>query len=333
MQVLLSLSDNPEVRLLQTEHEAEKNSTGKRASELQEMVKTAELRGPHEQGMLDAALDGSIHTARNLGQIAAYFFQTGAASEAADFYMQAKSIFDAVLGASHPRTQQWQQDLFFLINAPAIQKITAAAAAEETEDAEQTAHEWWMQNLPMDIAIQSSSVEEGDESESWWMQNLYDMKTRDKNDTPDDEVSYMQAIFATPRGDGSIFTPRGTLNAALRAGMPMMPIEQKQVRGSTLPPPRAPPSSCLPHPSLSSRFLPLLAGRRVHCGLGAECVRGGQQHVAGQLERGDRPEDGRGERVADDGFRHAAWDTSPTADALAEAERDPTRLKVCEAER
>jgi len=38
----------------------------------------------------------------------------------------------------------------------------------------------------------------------------------------------MAAIFATPRGDASIFTPRGTLNPALQLGMPMKPQEQKQ---------------------------------------------------------------------------------------------------------
>ena len=36
---------------------------------------------------------------------------------------ETKAVFDAALGAEHPRTQKWQQELFFLINAPAIQML------------------------------------------------------------------------------------------------------------------------------------------------------------------------------------------------------------------
>lgn len=225
---------------MQSEHEAEKASASKRAMELQEELQQSEMRGPHERQQLEASLDGAIHTARNLGQIAAYFFQTGAANEAADFYTQAKNIFEAVLGADHEKTQQWQQDLFFLINAPAIKKITAQNAAQEAADKaaeeEESAFDWWNDNLPFDIAIQSSNHMDDDDEDvsgNWWMQNLFDMKVRDKRDDPDEEVSYMSAIFATPRGDSSIFTPRGTLNPALRAGMPMMPVQQKQDIGFT----------------------------------------------------------------------------------------------------
>ena len=89
---------------------------------------------------------------------------------------QAKNIFEAVLGADHPKTQQWQQDLFFLINAPQIQKITAAAEAASEDDA----HGWWMQQLPTDMDIKSGTAAQDDDEDAsgnWWMQNLYDMKT------------------------------------------------------------------------------------------------------------------------------------------------------------
>ena len=51
----------------------------------------------------------------------------GMMDEAADFYMQAKAIFDRCLGPSHPKTVAWQEDLFFLINAPAIQSMVKEA--------------------------------------------------------------------------------------------------------------------------------------------------------------------------------------------------------------
>ena len=86
--MLVSLSDNPEIKALQTEHDEEKKQAQKRTLVLQEGLQQAELRAPQEIAAHEAALDGAIHTARNLGQIAAYFFQTGAANDAADFYMQ-----------------------------------------------------------------------------------------------------------------------------------------------------------------------------------------------------------------------------------------------------
>ena len=325
-QVLMKLSDNPEMAQIQSEHEAEKTAVAARSEELQEALNSAELRSRHERESLEAALDGAIHTARNLGQIAAYFFQTGASNEAADFYMQAKSIFDATLGPEHPKTQQWQQDLFFLINAPAIQQITSAAANETGATDGTTAQEWWMQNLN-DLNIRSAPTAAGgneeEETQGWWMQvtatgttsglappryhtpcsrshrpqvadcplgpaphgdahlhpatrryppsppspqNLFDMKTRDAGGgDPDDAVSYLSTIFATPRGDQvqhaprasrashaiprgpgvlaaspptavpsalqAIFTPRGTLNPALSGGLP--PVATKQDIGFT----------------------------------------------------------------------------------------------------
>merc|ERR1719502_888212 len=90
---------------------------------LQEELRAAEHTERGERKRVDAQLEGVIHTARNLGQIAAYFMQTGAIEEAVDFYNQAKTIFDTMLGPDHPKTQQWQEDLFFLINAPAIQQM------------------------------------------------------------------------------------------------------------------------------------------------------------------------------------------------------------------
>ena len=80
--------------------------------------------------------------------------------EATDFFMQAKSIFDDVLGAEHPRTLKWQEELFFLINAPAIQKLIHAAPSDGGQPvpsgasppsaqpySSSAASEWWMQNM------------------------------------------------------------------------------------------------------------------------------------------------------------------------------------------
>ena len=69
-----------------------------RSAEARKHVELFQATERHERKKLDAQLEGVIHTARNLGQIAAYFLQTGAMAEAADFYSQAKAIFDTLLG-------------------------------------------------------------------------------------------------------------------------------------------------------------------------------------------------------------------------------------------
>jgi len=120
------------------------------------------------------------------------------------------------------------------VNAPAIQQITAAAASETGNTAEgASAHEWWMQNLSdINVRTQSAVAEDQDTGSGWWMQNLFDMRTRDTSGgEPDDAVTYLSTIFATPRGDGGIFTPRGTLNTALQTGL--QPIQSKQDIGFT----------------------------------------------------------------------------------------------------
>ena len=154
--VLVELSTDPEMRSIQEEHEAEKLQVTKRSMGLQEELQSSELRERHERATVDAHLEGVMHTARNLGQIAAYFLQTGAAAEAAEFYSQAKAIFDEMLGPEHPQTLAWQQDLFFLINAPVIQSMVKKAATTmgstdavaRHEDAptgsDGSAQQWWM---------------------------------------------------------------------------------------------------------------------------------------------------------------------------------------------
>merc|ERR1719149_195584 len=115
------------MKQIQDEHEAEKADVTRRSMLLQEELRTSERQ---ESKKVEAKIDGVIHTARNLGQIAAYFLQTGAMAEAAEFYSQAKAIFDTLLGEDHPKTQAWQEDLFFLINAPAIQQMVKKTAKE-----------------------------------------------------------------------------------------------------------------------------------------------------------------------------------------------------------
>merc|ERR1719230_1164548 len=97
---------------------------------LQEELRAAEMQERTERKKVDATLEGIIHTARNLCQIAAYFWQTGAMQEAVDFYAQAKQIFDDMLGPDHEKTAAWMEDLFFLANAPHIQKMVKQAQQE-----------------------------------------------------------------------------------------------------------------------------------------------------------------------------------------------------------
>ena len=245
--VLVQLSNDPEMKLVQDEHEREKADVTKRSMELQEELRSAETSEHASRKRVDAQLDGVVHTARNLGQIAAYFLQTGAMEEAAEFYGQAKAIFDNLLGPDHPKTQAWQEDLFFLINAPAIQQMVKKAAKELAPDSEiaaaadsKTAPEWWMQNL---FDMGAHGMDDDDESDvhsSWWMQNLYDMNSRNKAGAAEGsgDADYMGIIFGTPRTDGTTtarggpaFTPRGTLvalsqahgkgGAAMSLGMPL----------------------------------------------------------------------------------------------------------------
>jgi len=242
-QVLVQLSSDPEMKQIQDAHEQEKREVSTKSAALQEGLRAAEHQERGERKKVDAQLEGVIHTAKNLGQIACYFLQTGATEEAADFYTQAKAIFDNLLGEDHPKTRAWQEDLFFLINAPAIQQMvkaaaqelapdSEAAAAKDTnsapewwmqnlfemgnhsngEDDEDTMNNWWMQNLytfdPTSRA-EGGDADDDDEQRHWWMQNLYDIGTRSKGEGVENvgESDYMNIIFGTPR-DGTT-TARG----------------------------------------------------------------------------------------------------------------------------
>jgi len=246
--VLLSLSTDPEMKRIQTEHEQEKADVTKRSMILQEQLRTSESAERAEGRKVEAKLDGVIHTARNLGQIAVYFLQTGAMEEAANFFMRAKAIFDDCLGTEHPQTVQWHEDLFFLIHAPTIQAMVKdaqrtiappegfdASALDAMEDeGGMPAQNWWMGNLfDMNTRTGDRGDEDEDLSSQWWMQNLYTMGSHSSGPRVDDsaeEASYMHVIFGTPRGGtntsrgvntargGPAFTPRGTLVALSQAG-------------------------------------------------------------------------------------------------------------------
>jgi len=247
-QVLVSLSSDPEIKRAQDEHEAEKAEVLKQSTNLQEQLRTSETKEQRERHAWEAKVDGVCLTARNLGQTAAYFLQTGDMEEAAVFYMQAKAMFDGLLGEDHPKTQAWQEDLFFLINAPAIQQLVTKTQKkhkrDEHDDIEDSAHDqtWWMKNLfemGNHTAAAGDEDDEGDEK-NWWMQSLFGMENNEPaNDRTDDEIDadYMQLLFGSPR-DGSTtarggpaFTPRGTLvalseingnmGAALSLGKPL----------------------------------------------------------------------------------------------------------------
>jgi len=119
--VLVNLSDDPEMAQVRDEHERYKLEMSTTSAKLMDELRAAEREEQTIRRAHDAHTEGVVHTARNLGQIAAYFMQTGATEDAASFYVQARSIFDTCLGSEHPTTIAWKQDLFFLINAPTIQ--------------------------------------------------------------------------------------------------------------------------------------------------------------------------------------------------------------------
>ena len=186
--MLVELSNDPEMKQLQEGHELEKAEVTKRSMALEGFARQAAGAARAQEG--GRAARGRDPRAQP-GAIAAYFLQTGAMEEAADFYTQAKSIFDTMLGPDHPKTQAWQEDLFFLINAPAIQQMVKRTAKELQQnqankpagadagpEAAPSAPEWWMQNL-FDMGHHGGGDDDdGDNGTNWWMQNLYDMNTR-----------------------------------------------------------------------------------------------------------------------------------------------------------
>jgi len=221
--VLVSLSTDPEIKRAQDEHEAEKAEAIKKSMSLQEELREAESKEQFTRRAFTTKMDGVVATARNLGQTAAYFLSTGEVAEAADFYMQAKAMFDGLLGPEHQRTRQWQEDLFFLINAPSIQQLVRQAKKGRTETAatgdagDDAADEWWMKGL-----FEIGATEGGDDAaeNNWWMQNLFSMDYMGGGAADEEyDAEYMQQLLSSKEAvnDGkalqSVFTPRGTLVA------------------------------------------------------------------------------------------------------------------------
>ena len=119
-----------------------------------------------------------------------------------------------MLGPDHPKTRKWQQDLFFLINAPAVQylvqqqaaqKKAAAAAASSTSatklalpaaepDAAANPQEWWLRNMANGAA---ASAEGG--GPDFWQRNLGSAD----GDGDGDALAFMQQMFA----ETAHFTP------------------------------------------------------------------------------------------------------------------------------
>jgi len=269
--VLLELSTDPEMKQIQEEHEKEKSQTTVRTNALAEELRTSEHRELLMRKSIDERLEGVVHTARNLGQIAAYFLQAGEMDEAASFYQQAKAIFDDCLGPDHETTQQWQQDLFFLVNAPAIQQMVASTAKTLAPDSEaaaqgddpwaKSAPDWWLNEMTLFAADKErclpGELEDDDAAAAWWMQNLYgntgagNLYAHAKGDgVTDEELDYMQILFGTPREGtttprgGAAFTPRGTLAALSQANGKSgaaislgMPLNQKATPAADAPQP------------------------------------------------------------------------------------------------
>mmetsp|Transcript_23787 Transcript_23787/g.47479 ORF Transcript_23787/g.47479 Transcript_23787/m.47479 type:complete len:462 (-) Transcript_23787:854-2239(-) len=171
--VLVNLSDDPEMAQVRDEHERYKLEMSTTSAKLMDELRAAEREEQTIRRAHDAHTEGVVHTARNLGQIAAYFMQTGATEDAASFYVQARSIFDTCLGSEHPTTIAWKQDLFFLINAPTIQYMVHSAAKELAPDSvvaqaalppadSHSASEWWINKIAGDGAIEGGGGGGGD---------------------------------------------------------------------------------------------------------------------------------------------------------------------------
>jgi len=229
-QVLMSLSSDPEIKSAQEKHEAEKNEIAARASTLTEELRSIDLAESNGSCDFEERLEGVCSTARNLGQMAAYFLQRNQNEEAAEFYVLAKSIFDKLLGAEHPKTLSWQEDLFFLINAPAIQSMVKQAQSElQTPANVSPKNEVAMRNiLELGSLTRRSSDKDSDGddmNDNWWMNNLFAMDSVAEGNDPnkisdEDGADFMQVLFGTPRENGETtprggpaFTPRGTLVA------------------------------------------------------------------------------------------------------------------------
>ena len=213
--VLVSLSTDPEIKAAQEEHEADKAKLLQQSMALQEELRAQEAKEMSERHDYDEHLEGVVQTARNLGQMAAYFLQTNQVGEAADFYMQAKAMFDKLLGPDHPKTQAWQEDLFFLINAPAIQNMVKQAQSSLVGDGSPKADDAKLRELiEMGNFTKRSSdnASDDDAKDNWWMRDLF-ASDRDASKIAEEEnADFMQVLFGTPRGDGGpAFTPRGTL--------------------------------------------------------------------------------------------------------------------------
>ena len=232
-QVLVSLSSDPEIKSLQEQHEAEKAEATKKSFALARELQTTEAQASEDSGSFDEHIEAVCATAKNLGQMAAYFMRRNQTEEAGDFYLQAKAIFDNLLGTDHPKTLQWQQDLFFLINAPAIQQMVKQAQVELKHTGSHGSSPTG--NSPKNDAAlrslidmggsmtkRSSSKDSEGEEDNWWIDSLFSMEDMDGEEgklIEDDEGDFMQVLFGTPR-DGNTtprgtpaFTPRGTLVA------------------------------------------------------------------------------------------------------------------------
>ena len=62
----------------------------KTSGRLQEELRSAEHSERTTRKQHESKIEGVVHTARNLGQIAAYLLQTGAMEEASNFYEQVR---------------------------------------------------------------------------------------------------------------------------------------------------------------------------------------------------------------------------------------------------
>ena len=60
----------------------------KQTHSLQAELQGLEEQEQYERGTSEGGLDAAVHAARNLGQTAVYFLQTGAMEEAATLYQQ-----------------------------------------------------------------------------------------------------------------------------------------------------------------------------------------------------------------------------------------------------
>ena len=152
--VLVQLS-NPEMKPLQDEHEMRRLND----EEIHDALRGAaccRASERHQNKQVDATLEGNVHTAVNSAK-RCLLSEHGREREAADFYAQAKHIFDTLLGPEHRRRRPGRGYVLprecscHPINgrggSVGTRELGGSLSADRLLRRASTGNEWWMQNF------------------------------------------------------------------------------------------------------------------------------------------------------------------------------------------